>query len=42
MYDSTYLSNTLNKPLAVISLDFLKAFYRVDWDFISSARRKFG
>ena len=27
------LSNTLDKPLAAISLAFLKAFDWVDWDF---------
>ena len=29
--------NKLNKNLSVIYLDFLKAFDRVDWDFILSA-----
>ena len=36
------MSNKLNKNLSVISLDFLKAFNRVDWDFIFSALQKFG
>ena len=36
------LSNTLNKQLAVISLGFLKAFEKVNWDFIFSALHKFG
>ena len=40
--DSTDLSNTLNKTLAVISLDFLNASNRVDLDFIHFALRKFG
>ena len=30
------LPNTLEKPLAVICLDFLKAFDREDWNFIFS------
>ena len=30
------LSNTLDKTLAVISLDFLKAFDKINWDFVSS------
>ena len=36
------LSSILSKHLAVISLDFLMAFDRVDWDFIFSAICKFG
>ena len=32
--DSIDLSNTLDKLLAVISLEFLKDFHRMDWDFI--------
>ena len=32
--DSINLSNTRENPLAVISLDLLKTFYKVDWDFI--------
>ena len=36
------LSNSLNKQLAVISLGFLKAFDKVNWDFIFSALHKFG
>ena len=32
--DSINLSNTRDNPLAVISLDLLKAFYKVDWDLI--------
>ena len=36
------MSNTLNKQLAVISLDFIKAFDRVGWAFISFALHKFG
>ena len=40
--DTVYIFNTLNKQLAAISLDFLKAFNRVDWDFIFSALHKFG
>ena len=30
-HDSIDLLNTLNKLLAIINLDFLKAFDRVDW-----------
>ena len=36
------MSNNLNKDLSVISLDFLKAFERVAWDFVVSALQKFG
>ena len=36
IHDSIDLSNTLGKPLAVVSLDFLKAFDKVDWDIIFS------
>ena len=36
------VSNKLNKNLSVISLDFLKAFDRLDWDFIFLALEKFG
>ena len=35
------VSNKLNKNLSVISLDFLKAFDRLDWDFIFLALEKF-
>ena len=34
--------NTLSKQLAVISLDFLKGFDSLDWDFTFSALHKFG
>ena len=34
--DITDVSNKLNKNVSVISLDFLKAFDRVGWDFIFS------
>ena len=40
--DSIDLSNTLNKPFAVISLEFLKFFGRVDWNLIFYALRTFG
>ena len=36
------VSNKLNKNLSVISLDFLKAFDRLDWDFIFLTLEKFG
>ena len=36
------VSNKLSKSLSVISLDFLKAFDRVDHEFIFSALKKFG
>ena len=36
------VSNKLNKNLSVISLDFVKAFDRLDWDFIFLALEKFG
>ena len=36
------MSNILKKQLAVVSLDFAKAFDRVDWDFIFSVVHKFG
>ena len=36
------VSNKLNKHSSVISLDFLKAFDRLDWDFIFLALEKFG
>ena len=42
VYDIIDMSNTLNKKLSVISLNFLKAFYRVDWDFILFVLCKFG
>ena len=35
------MSNILNKKLAVISLDFLKAFGKVDWAFVLSVLHKF-
>ena len=35
------MSNKLNKNLCVISLNFLKAFDRVDWNLIFSALQKF-
>ena len=35
------VSNKLKKNLSVISLDFLKTFDRVDWDYIFSALKKF-
>ena len=34
------VSNKLNKNVSVISLDFLKAFDRVGWDFIFSTLQK--
>ena len=40
--DIIYVSNKLNKNLSVISLDFLKAFDRLGWDFIYLALEKFG
>ena len=40
--DTTDISNKLNKNLSVISLDFLKAFDRLDWNFIFQALEKFG
>ena len=40
--DTIDISNKLNKNLSVISLDFLKAFDRLDWDFIFQALEKFG
>ena len=36
------MSNKLNKNLSVILLDFLKAFDRLDWNFISNTLEKFG
>ena len=36
------VSNKLNKNLSVISLDFLKAFDRLDLNFIFLALEKFG
>ena len=36
------VSNKLNKYSSVISLDFLKAFDRLDWDLIFLALEKFG
>ena len=36
------VSNKLNNNLSVISLDFLKAFDRLDWNFIFKALEKFG
>ena len=36
------VSNKLNKNLSVISLDFFKAFDRLDLNFIFSALEKFG
>ena len=35
--DASDTSTTLGKQFAIISLDFLKAFDRVDWDLIFSA-----
>ena len=35
------MSNKLNKKLSVISLDFLEAFDRLDFDFIFLALKKF-
>ena len=40
--DTIDISNKLNKNLSVISLDFLKAFDRLDWNFIFQALEKFG
>ena len=40
--DTTDISNKLNKSLSVISLDFLKAFDRLDCNFIFQALEKFG
>ena len=40
--DTIDVSNKLNKKLSVISLDFLKAFDRLDFDFIFLALKKFG
>ena len=40
-FNVTDVSNQLDKSLVVISLNFFKAFDRVDWDFIFSLR-KFG
>ena len=42
MRDPNDLLNALNKLFAVISLDFVKAFHRVDWDSIFSSLSKFG
>ena len=36
------MSNKLNKNLSVILLDFLKAFDRLDWNFIFNTLEKFG
>ena len=36
------MSNKLNKIFSVISLDFLKAFDRLDWTFVFKALEKFG
>ena len=36
------MSNKLNKYLSAISLDFLKAFDRLDWNLIFKALEKFG
>ena len=40
--DTIDVSNKLNKKLSVISLDFLKAFDQLDFDFIFLALKKFG
>ena len=40
--DIVDLSNKLNKRLSIISLDFLKAFDRLDFDFIFLALEKLG
>ena len=40
--DITDVSNKLNKNLSVISLDFLKAFDRLDLNFMFLALEKFG
>ena len=40
--DITDVSNKLGKNLSVILLDFLKAFDRLDWNFIFKALEKFG
>ena len=42
MRDIVDLSNKLNKKLSLILLDFLKAFDRLDFDFIFLALKKFG
>ena len=40
--DTIDISNILNKNLSVISLDFLKAFDRLEWNFIFQALEKSG
>ena len=40
--DITDVFSKLNNNLSVISLDFLKAFDRLDWNFIFEALEKFG
>ena len=40
--DIVDVSNKLNNNLSVISLDFLKAFDILDWNFIFKALEKFG
>ena len=42
IWDTIDVSNKLNKKLSVISLDFLKVFDRLDFDFIFLALKKFG
>ena len=42
IHDIIDVSNTLNKNLSVISLDFLKAFDRIDHEFVFLTLQKFG
>ena len=40
--DAIYLCETTNTPAAVISLDQMKAFDRISWDYMTAVPTKFG